>query len=50
MYALVRGVTNTVSTGLAGVHKRIDDVRADLGRLHDDHNRLDERMRAMEER
>jgi hypothetical protein len=48
MYALVRGVTNTVSTGLAGVHKRIDDVRADLNRLHDDHNRLDERLRVME--
>ena len=39
MYALVNGT-----------HRRIDDVRADLGRLHDDHNRLDERLRAMETR
>ena len=29
MYALVNGV-----------HKRIDDVRADLSRLHDDHKQL----------
>ena len=37
MYALVNGV-----------HKRIDDVRADLNRLHDDHKhkQLEERLRA----
>ena len=29
-----------------GVHKRIDDVRADLNRLHDDHKQLEERLRA----
>ena len=52
------GTTITVGVALAGfmyalvngVHKRIDDVRADvrtdLSRLHDDHNRLEERMRA----
>ncbi len=45
MYALLRGVNSTVSAGMAGVHKRIDDVRADLDRLHDDHNRLEERLR-----
>ena len=39
MYALVNGT-----------HRRIDDVRSDLSRLHDDHNRLDERLRAMETR
>lgn len=33
-----------------GTHRRIDDVRSDLGRLHDDHSRLDERLRAMETR
>ena len=33
MYALVNGR-----------HRRIDDVRADLARQHDDHNRLDERL------
>ena len=37
MYALVNGV-----------HRRIDDVRGDLGRLHDDHVRLDERLRVTE--
>ena len=31
MYALV-----------GGVNKRIDDVRADLNRLHEDHGRLEE--------
>ena len=36
MYALVNGV-----------HKRIDDVRADLNRLHDDHKQLEERLRAV---
>lgn len=36
MYALV-----------TGVHKRIDDLRTDLNRLHDDHNRLEERLRAV---
>ena len=36
MYALV-----------GGVHKRIDDLRGDLNRLHDDHNRLEERLRAI---
>ena len=47
MYALVGGVNNTVSTGLASVNKRIDDVRVDLQRLHDDHDRLEERLRAV---
>ena len=54
MYALVGGVNNTVSTGLASVNKRIDDVnkriddvRIDLQRLHDDHDRLEERLRAV---
>ena len=37
MYALV-----------TGVHKRIDDVRGDLNRLHEDHVRLDERLRVAE--
>ncbi len=37
MYALVNGV-----------HKRIDDVRGDLGRLHHDHVRLDDRLRMIE--
>lgn len=32
---------------VAGVHKRIDDLRTDLNRLHDDHNRLEERLRAV---
>ena len=45
MYALVGGVNSTVSTGLASVNKRIDDVRVDLQRLHDDHDRLEERLR-----
>lgn len=36
MYALVNGV-----------HKRIDDVRADLNRLHEDHKQLEERLRAV---
>ena len=36
MYALVNGV-----------HKRIDDVRADLNRLHDDHKQLEERLRVV---
>ena len=31
---------------MTGVHKRIDDVRGDLSRLHDDHNRLEDRLRA----
>ena len=30
---------------MTGVHWRIDDVRADLDRLHGDHNRLEERLR-----
>ena len=30
-----------------GVHKRIDDVRADLNRLHDDHKQLEERLRTV---
>ena len=46
----------TVGTALAGfmyalvtgVHKRIDDVRGDLTRLHEDHVRLDERLRVAE--
>ena len=50
------GTVITVGVALAGVtyalvngtHRRIDDVRSDLGRLHDDHNRLDERLRVME--
>ena len=45
MYALVGGVNSTVSTGLASVNKRIDDVRVDLQRLHDDHDRREERLR-----
>ncbi len=36
MYALVNGE-----------HKRIDDVRADLNRLHDDHEPLEERLRVV---
>lgn len=40
MYALVGGVNNTVSTGLSSVTKRIDDVL-------DDHDRLEERLRAV---
>ena len=36
MYALVNGV-----------HKRIDDVRGDLNRLHDDHKQFEERLRAV---
>jgi hypothetical protein len=36
MYALV-----------AGVHKRIDDLRTDLNRLHDDHNRPEEPLGAV---
>ena len=39
MYALV-----------SGTHRRIDDVRGDLNRLHEDHVRLDERLRAAEMR
>ena len=39
MYALV-----------TGVHKRIDDVRGDLSRLHDDHNRLEERFNGWQDR
>ena len=39
MYALV-----------SGTHRRIDDVRGDLNRLHEDHVRLDERLRATEMR
>ena len=31
---------------MAGVHKRIDDLRGDLNRLHDGHDRLEERLRA----
>ena len=54
--AWIIGSVITVGVALAGVmyalvngtHRRIDDVRADLGRLHDDHNRLDARLRAME--
>ena len=34
-----------MSALVTGVRKRIDDVRGDLSRLHDDHNRL-ERLRA----
>ena len=37
MYALVNGV-----------HKRIDDLRGDLGRLHDAHVRLEDRLRVTE--
>ena len=47
-------MNNTVSTGLAAVNKRIDDanrriddVRVDLQRLHDGHDRLEERLRAV---
>ena len=50
------GTTVTVGGALAGfmyalvngVHKRIDDVRSDLNRLHDDHVRLDDRLRVAE--
>ncbi len=50
------GTVITVGVALAGVmyalvngtHRRIDDVRSDLGRLHDDHNQPDERLRVME--
>ena len=35
-----------MSALVTGVRKRIDDVRGDLNRLHDDHNRLEERLRA----
>ena len=46
MYLLVRGVNNTVWAGLAGVHERIDSVRADVDRLYENHNRLNEGLRA----
>lgn len=54
--AWIIGTVLTVGFALAGVmyalvngtHRRIDDVRSDLGRLHDDHNRLEERLRAIE--
>ena len=46
LFALARSVNATIAAGLAGVHKRIDDVRGDLARLHEDHNRLEERLRA----
>ncbi len=50
------GTVITVGTALAafmyalvtGVYKRIDDVRGDLNRLHEDHVRLDERLRVAE--
>ena len=50
LFALARSVNTTIATGLAGVHKRIDDVRADLARLHEDHIRLEERLRMTETR
>ena len=40
LFALARSMNATIGAGLAGVHKRIDDVRGDLARLHEDHNRL----------
>ena len=42
MYALVNGFHKSID----GVQKRIDDVRTDLGRLHEDHKRIDEQLRA----
>ena len=52
----VIGAVVTVGVALAGVmyalvngtHRRIDDVRSELARLHDDHNRLDDRLRVLE--
>ena len=43
MYALVTGTHRRIDD----VNKRIDDVRVDLKRLHDDHDRLEERLRAV---
>ena len=43
MYALVTGTHRRIDD----VNTRIDDVRVDLQRLHDDHDRLEERLRAV---
>ena len=43
MYALVSGTHRRFDD----VNKRIDDVRVDLQRLHDDRDRLEERLRAV---
>ena len=44
MYALVNGTHR----GIDDVNKRIDDVRIDLQRLHDDHKGVEERLRMIE--
>ena len=40
MYALVGGVSNTVSTGLAAVNKRIDDVNTRIDDVRVDLQRV----------